>query len=311
MTMSSKIAVIGECMIELSQKGTEVNRGFGGDTLNTSVYVARQVDPAALTVHYVTALGTDNFSQQMLDAWQSESVDTTLTQRMENRLPGLYYIETDSTGERTFYYWRNEAAAKFWLESEQSAAICEELANFDYLYLSGISLAILSPASRDKLLSLLRECRANGGKVIFDNNYRPRLWASKEETQRVYQQMLTCTDIAFLTLDDEDALWGEKPVEEVIARTQAAGVSEVVVKRGADSCLVAIAGEAVIDVPAVKLPKEKVIDTTAAGDSFSAGYLAVRLTGGDAEAAAQRGHLTASTVIQYRGAIIPREAMPN
>ncbi|MDF2777538.1 MULTISPECIES: sugar kinase [Enterobacteriaceae] len=309
--MSSKIAVIGECMIELSQKGTEVNRGFGGDTLNTSVYVARQVDPAALTVHYVTALGTDNFSQQMLDAWQSESVDTTLTQRMENRLPGLYYIETDSTGERTFYYWRNEAAAKFWLESEQSAAICEELANFDYLYLSGISLAILSPASRDKLLSLLRECRANGGKVIFDNNYRPRLWASKEETQRVYQQMLTCTDIAFLTLDDEDALWGEKPVEEVIARTQAAGVSEVVVKRGADSCLVAIAGEAVIDVPAVKLPKEKVIDTTAAGDSFSAGYLAVRLTGGDAEAAAQRGHLTASTVIQYRGAIIPREAMPN
>lgn len=309
--MSRKIAVIGECMIELSQKGTEVNRGFGGDTLNTSVYVARQVDPAVLTVHYVTALGTDNFSQQMLDAWQSESVDTTLTQRMENRLPGLYYIETDSTGERTFYYWRNEAAAKFWLESEQSAAICEELATFDYLYLSGISLAILSPASRDTLLSLLRECRANGGKVIFDNNYRPRLWASKEETQQVYQQMLACTDIAFLTLDDEDALWGEKPVEEVIARTQAAGVSEVVVKRGADSCLVAIAGEAVIDVPAVKLPKERVIDTTAAGDSFSAGYLAVRLTGGDAEAAAQRGHLTASTVIQYRGAIIPREAMPN
>ena len=229
---------------------------------------------------------------------------------MENRLPGLYYIETDNTGERTFYYWRNEAAAKFWLESEQSAAICEELATFDYLYLSGISLAILSPSSREKLLSLLRECRANGGKVIFDNNYRPRLWSSKEETQQVYQQMLECTNIAFLTLDDEDALWGEKPVTEVIARTHAAGVQEVVVKRGADSCLVSIAGEELIDVPAVKLPKEKVIDTTAAGDSFSAGYLAVRLTGGDAAEAAKRGHLTASTVIQHRGAIIPRDAMP-
>lgn len=308
--MSRKIAVIGECMIELSQKGAEVNRGFGGDTLNTSVYIARQVKLSALSVHYVTALGTDNFSQQMLDAWQSENVDTRLTQRMENRLPGLYYIETDSTGERTFYYWRNEAAAKFWLESDQSAAICEELASFDYLYLSGISLAILSPASRDKLLALLQTCRANGGKVIFDNNYRPRLWASKEETQRVYQQMLACTDIAFLTLDDEDLLWGEKPVADVIERTQRAGVKEVVIKRGADSCLVAIAGEGLVEVPAVKLPKEKVIDTTAAGDSFSAGYLAVRLTGGDAVAAAKRGHLTASTVIQYRGAIIPREAMP-
>lgn len=308
--MSRKIAVIGECMIELSQKGAEVNRGFGGDTLNTSVYIARQVNPSALAVHYVTALGTDNFSQQMLDAWQQEAVDTSLTQRMENRLPGLYYIETDSSGERTFYYWRNEAAAKFWLESEQSAEICEKLATFDYLYLSGISLAILSPGSRAKLLSLLKECRANGGKVIFDNNYRPRLWASKEETREVYQQMLACTDIAFLTLDDEDLLWGEQPVETVIERTQQAGVSEVVIKRGADSCLVAIAGEAVIEVPAVKLPKEKVIDTTAAGDSFSAGYLAVRLTGDDASEAAKRGHLTASTVIQYRGAIIPREAMP-
>ncbi|MCE0801796.1 sugar kinase [Buttiauxella sp. A2-C1_F] len=305
-----KIAVIGECMIELSQKGAEVSRGFGGDTLNTSVYIARQVDAADLEVHYVTALGEDNFSQQMLDAWQQENVHTELTQRLEHRLPGLYYIETDSTGERTFYYWRNEAAARFWLESDQAQAICAELAQFDYLYLSGISLAILNAASREKLMALLTQCRANGCKVIFDNNYRPRLWASREETQQVYQQMLTCTDIAFLTLDDEDLLWGEKPVEEVIHRTQAAGVREVVIKRGADSCLVAIQGESTLEVPAVKLPKEKVIDTTAAGDSFSAGYLAVRLTGGNAEEAAKRGHLTASTVIQYRGAIIPKEAMP-
>ncbi len=308
--MSKKIAVLGECMIELSEKNAAVNRGFGGDTLNTSVYIARQTDASALAVHYVTALGTDAFSQQMLESWQAEEVKTDLIQRMADRLPGLYYIETDETGERTFYYWRNEAAAKFWLESEQSAAICEELATFDYLYLSGISLAILSPQSREKLLTLLCECRANGGQVIFDNNYRPRLWASKEETQQVYQQMLTCTDIAFLTLDDEDALWGEKPAEEVIARTHAAGVKEVVVKRGADSCLVSIVGEPLQEIPAVKLPKEKVVDTTAAGDSFSAGYLAVRLTGGDARSAAARGHLTASTVIQYRGAIIPREAMP-
>ena len=125
--MSKKIAVIGECMIELSQKGAEVSRGFGGDTLNTSVYIARQVAPEALSVDYVTALGTDSFSQQMLEAWQNEHVGTALIQRMENRLPGLYYIETDSTGERTFYYWRNEAAAKFWLESEDAAAICEAL----------------------------------------------------------------------------------------------------------------------------------------------------------------------------------------
>lgn len=307
---TQKIAVIGECMIEMSEKGAQVSRGFGGDTLNTAVYLARQVDAGALSVHYVTALGQDSFSQQMLDAWRQENVQTDLVQRMSDRLPGLYYIETDDSGERTFWYWRNEAAARYWLESEQAPAIIEQLASFDYLYLSGISLAILSPRSRETLLALLRRCRANGGKVIFDNNYRPRLWSGKEETQQVYQQMLACTDIAFLTLDDEDALWGERPVEEVIARTQAAGVHEVVIKRGADSCLVAIAGEALQEIPAVKLPKEKVVDTTAAGDSFGGGYLAVRLCGGDAAQAAARGHLTASTVIQYRGAIIPKQAMP-
>ncbi|ARB83070.1 MULTISPECIES: 2-dehydro-3-deoxygluconokinase [Yersinia] len=310
---SKNIAVIGECMIELSQKGTDLSRGFGGDTLNTAVYVARQVSKQALNVHYVTALGTDNFSEEMLAAWQQEQIHTDLIQRMDNKLPGLYFIETDSTGERTFYYWRNDAAARFWLTSPAANEICQRLEKFDYLYLSGISLAILDSASRQRLLQLLRACRANGGKVIFDNNYRPRLWQSKQETQEAYRAMLACTDIAFLTLDDEDMLWGEKPLEQVIDRTQALGVSEIIIKRGADSCIVweKDGFEArQYDVPAVKLPKDKVVDTTAAGDSFSAGYLAVRLTGGSAHDAAVRGHLTASTVIQYRGAIIPLAAMP-
>lgn len=182
--MSRKIAVIGECMIELSQKGADVQRGFGGDTLNTSVYIARQVDSAALSVHYVTALGTDSFSQQMLESWQGENVDTSLTQRMENRLPGLYYIETDSTGERTFYYWRNEAAAKFWLESEQSGAICKTLATFDYLYLSGISLAILSPASRDKLLSLLRGVAPTAARSFLTTTTARVCGAAKKKLSR-------------------------------------------------------------------------------------------------------------------------------
>jgi 2-dehydro-3-deoxygluconokinase len=310
---SKNIAVIGECMIELSQKGTDLSRGFGGDTLNTAVYVARQVSKQALNVHYVTALGTDNFSEEMLAAWQQEQIHTDLIQRMDNKLPGLYFIETDNTGERTFYYWRNDAAARFWLTSPAADEICQRLEKFDYLYLSGISLAILDSASRQRLLQLLRACRANGGKVIFDNNYRPRLWQSKQETQEAYRAILACTDIAFLTLDDEDMLWGEKPLEQVIDRTQALGVSEIIIKRGADSCIVweKDGFEAhQYDVPAVKLPKDKVVDTTAAGDSFSAGYLAVRLTGGSAHDAAVRGHLTASTVIQYRGAIIPLAAMP-
>jgi len=302
------IAVIGECMIELSQQENSLSRGFGGDTLNTAVYLARQT--RQLAVHYVTALGTDTFSSEMLAAWQQEKIQTGLIQRMENKLPGLYVIETDARGERTFYYWRNDAAARFWLEGERADDICQQLVQFDFLYLSGISLAILTPAGREKLLTLLARCRSNGGKVIFDNNYRPRLWASASEAQAAYQAMLAVTDIAFLTLDDEQLLWGETPVDRVIARTHEAGVAEVIIKRGADSCLVSLSGEPRVDVPAQVLPASRIVDTTAAGDSFSAGYLAVRLNGGSVAEAARRGHLTASTVIQHRGAIIPLAAMP-
>ncbi len=146
--------------------------------------------------------------------------------------------------------------------------------------------------------------------MIFDNNYRPRLWKDKVTTRQAYQTMLENTDMAFLTLDDEHQLWGEQSVEDVIARARDAGVKEVVIKRGAESCLIAFEDQPLAEVPSVALPKEKIVDTTAAGDSFSAGYLARRLVGATTEEAARRGHLTASTVIQYRGAIIPRSAMP-
>lgn len=82
-----KIAVIGECMIELSEKGDNIKRGFGGDTLNTAVYLARQVDQHKIRVDYVTALGNDPFSAQMIARWQQENVHTDLIQRLEDKMP--------------------------------------------------------------------------------------------------------------------------------------------------------------------------------------------------------------------------------
>lgn len=304
------IAIIGECMVELQRQNNEIRQGFGGDTLNTAVYLARQLPAEAGKVHYISALGTDSFSQSMIDAWEQEQVDTSLVQRMSNKMPGLYFIETDATGERSFSYWRSDAAAKYWLESEQTDAVLSQLATMDVIYLSGISLAILSLISRHRLFAFLTRFREQGGKVVFDNNYRARLWLSQEETRDCYQTMLKLTDIAFLTLDDEDALWGERPLDEVIQRTLNAGVSEVVIKRGASPCLVVCSHGLSDEIAAQKIPAEKVIDTTAAGDSFSAGYLACRLAGGSVIDSAKQGHQLAGTVIQYRGAIIPTEVMP-
>lgn len=307
--MTTNIAVIGECMIELSIKNDSTTRSFGGDTLNTSVYLSRLLKNRPFDLQYVTALGTDPFSQNMIDAWQKENIKTDLVQRMANKMPGLYSIVTDATGERSFYYWRNDAAAKFWLKTDETQRICQEISKCDYVYLSGISIAILDAESILKLLALLKVVKSNGGKVIFDNNYRPRLWSSVEQARSVYADILAYTDIAFLTLDDEDLLWGKLPYEDVIERTKQYGVTEVVIKRGSESCIVD-AKEGRFDIPANKIAKDKVVDTTAAGDSFGAGYLAARLTGADPEKSAKQGHLVAGTVIQHRGAIIPLDVTP-
>lgn len=307
--MSTNIAIIGECMIELSVKDDNTQRGFGGDTLNTAVYMTRLLPKDRFAVHYVTALGTDPFSQSMLDAWQKEQIKTDLIQRMAAKMPGLYAIVTDEQGERSFYYWRNDAAAKYWLKSDETASIAKKIEQYDYVYLSGISIAILDEESINRLLELLKAFKAQGGKVIFDNNYRPRLWSSIEQARKVYSAILATTDIAFLTLDDEDLLWGPLPIETVIERSEKFGITEIIIKRGADSCIIK-SPEGQFEVPANNIAKAQIIDTTAAGDSFSAGYLAARLMGQSPALSAKQGHLVAGTVIQYRGAIIPLAAMP-
>ncbi|MGF1681429.1 sugar kinase [Photobacterium minamisatsumaniensis] len=303
-----KIAIIGECMIELQEKHSQLNRAFGGDTLNTAVYLSRLTKDKDIQTTYVTALGTDNFSEEMMTAWNAESIDTSKIIRLADKHPGLYYIETDETGERSFHYWRNDAAAKYLLEQPQSQALLSELMDFDAVYLSGISLAILTKESRDQLFTFLEAFSAKGGKVLFDNNYRPKLWQDKEDAKAAYLRILSLTDIALLTFDDEQMLYGDETVEDCIARTQAAGVKEIAIKRGKDACLV-VEQDSHTFVPA--LVAKSVVDTTAAGDSFSGGYLAKRFTGGSATEAAHAGHQVASTVIQYQGAVIPADAMPN
>lgn len=308
--MTQKIAVIGECMVELSAAGEGLLApGFGGDTLNTALYLARLTQTLPFSVHYVTALGEDGLSQNMLAAWQQEHIETNWVQRLGHKSPGLYLIETDQLGERQFSYWRSDSAARYWLSTAQSEEILLQLQGCDYLYLSGISLAILATEDRIKLLDCLKKARANGAKVIFDNNYRPKLWHSTDLAQRAYRQVLQQTDIALLTLEDDFSLWQDTNIEQVIARSQTFGVPEIVIKRGDQPCLI-INGNKRCEVSGVKLAAEQVIDTTAAGDSFSAAYLAARLRGLEPEQAAEWGHELAAAVIQQSGAIIEIDKMP-
>jgi 2-dehydro-3-deoxygluconokinase len=332
--MTTRVAVIGECMLELKGEAFgAMTLGYGGDTFNTAVYLSRCGAAAGVEVAYATALGEDGLSAGLLDRWREQGIDTRLVRRLPGRMPGLYMIEVDGRGERSFHYWRDTAAAKAYFDVEPTPL--EAYADdFDALYLSGITLAILPPAGRERLYALMGSMRERGAHVVFDNNYRPRLWADRNAARVEFERAFSLATIALVTADDHQALMDLPDLDTAIAHAKALSAPEVLIKRGASSTLVRAgdaewrpaeaagphprplpqAGEGVrerrgawLEAPTQRV--ERVVDTTAAGDSFAGGYLARRLSGHDAVSAATHGNRVAARVIGYPGAIIPAEAM--
>jgi 2-dehydro-3-deoxygluconokinase len=302
-----RVASVGECMIELRHRSaTALDLAYGGDTLNTAVYLARLTRERGVRVDYVTALGDDAYSDGMLAMWRDEGIATDLVARLPGRQPGLYTIRTDAQGERSFTYWRSASAARDMLRGPRAEQIAAALQGYDLLYLSGITLSILDPPQRAALLVLAERVRERGGRVAFDSNYRPVGWPNPEAARVAFEEILTRVDIALPTLEDERALLGIGDARECADRLRQRGVAEVAIKLGAAGCFLSSAeftGEIAAE------PVDQVVDSTAAGDSFNAGYLAARLFGADPPAAGRLGNRVAARVIAHPGAIIAAESM--
>src|ERR1700744_3053651 len=148
----TEIACIGECMIELKQAGDGLySLGYGGDTLNTAVYLARLGNK----VRYVTALGDDPMSDEMVMGWAGEGIDTAHVIRLPGKLPGLYLIRTDDRGERQFFHWRESAAARCLMDLDEAADILAALQDCSHVYFSAITLSIYADNGRQRLFARL------------------------------------------------------------------------------------------------------------------------------------------------------------
>lgn len=291
----TRVAAIGEAMIELSLKGQLAQVGVAGDTLNTAIYLKRAGPD--LAVDYITCLGDDPFSDQIETFIGDQTLGTSAISRITGKSPGLYAITTTDDGERSFTYWRSAAAARDLFQSVQGYDFsC--LAGYDLIYLSGISVAILPPEVRERLLEWLTQTSV---RLAYDSNYRPRLWEDRITAQRITNAFWDRADICLPSIDDEMLLFDETEAE-VIARFQKRGQSGAL-KRGAIGPL-----SLGSDVTQSYAPAAAVVDTTAAGDSFNGGYLAALLSGTSQANALRAGHDCAAKVVQHRGAIIPADA---
>jgi len=298
----TRVACIGECMVELKQAdGGLFSRGYGGDTLNTAVYLAR----LGVGADYITALGDDPLSDEMMAGWAAEGVGTKRVARLPGKLPGLYMIQTDDKGERRFFHWRDSAAARSLMDLPQTPEILSSLAGYDVIYLSAITLSLYGGEGRARLFAALKRAREAGARFAFDTNFRARGWPDLDVARAVFQEAFAAADIVLASTEDLLPLYPSVTNEAVLARIPG---TEVVLKLSEPASIVRLEG---VPYPIKAKPVEAaVVDTTAAGDSFAAAYVAARLVGADPIEAARAGHRLAGVVVCHPGAIIPRSEMP-
>jgi 2-dehydro-3-deoxygluconokinase len=290
-------------MVELA-RGPDNRFGFalGGDSFNTAVYLAR----AGVTVAYMTALGDDAYSRAILDLAERERVDVSAVPISPGRLPGIYLIETDAQGERSFYYWRETSPARDLFTGEAPVAVAEQLLGAELIYFTGVTLWLYRDQALDNFFRLLSAAKARGAKIAFDSNYRQRLWGPDLPPARtIFARAIALADMVLPSLDDDRLLWGDADAQAALRRYRTGGVVEIAVKDGAGGVFI-WEGDDLRHLP----PPRNVapLDTTAAGDSFNAAYLAARLAGRSPGEAVMAGHRLAAIVISERGAIVPEAA---
>jgi 2-dehydro-3-deoxygluconokinase len=292
----TRLLCIGECMLELAPAGTPdtYRAGFAGDTFNTAWY-ARRIAGTRLEVAYMTAVGTDAVSQRLEAFTRAAGIVPEFTARPDRSL-GLYMIELKD-GERSFSYWRGQSAAR---------TLADELDDLpgigpgDIVYLSGITLAILPEAGRARLLSVLDRLRPTGVRIAFDPNLRPRLWPTPEAMCGAVMEGARRADIALPSFEDEANWFGDSDPEATAARYAQAWAGLVAVKDGPRPVLLRHADRTERIAPE---QIAEIVDSTAAGDAFNAGFLVGLDAGMSAADAARQGCALSARVIGQRGAL--------
>lgn len=302
----TEILCFGEAMLELSRTrpgAQDWRMSVAGDTFNVAVYLRR----LGADAEYMTALGSDEFSTDIKAALAREGLGVEWCLTHPTRAPGLYAIRLDEQGERSFAYWRDASAARAFFDCEGAEALLAAAGGCGVLYFSAITLSLFDKAGRARVVALAKAVRRQGVRVAFDSNYRPRGWPDTATAARAVDALAGAIDIALPTFSDDAALFGDADPAACAARWHSLGASEVAVKLGADGAFLScpdgtgqVPAQLVIDV----------VDTTGAGDSFNAGYLAARQAGLAPCEAAMAGCRLAAAVIRHPGAIIPPSAMP-
>ena len=186
---------------------------------------------------------------------------------------GVVVVLVDSSGERTMFPDKGA-------NSRLTVTDLPDLAEFHSVYISGY--ALLNPLARDGVLAMIEKIKAEGLPIYFDP---ASVGAMKDVADKELHTWFSMMDV--LLLNEEESIYITGSVDIERALDYLLDFSQVVViKRGSAGAIAKASGFDSISLPAVAAT---VIDTTGAGDSFAAGFIASYSKNHDLTAALQAG----------------------
>lgn len=294
--MKIKICSIGECMIEITNiKNTNYNYSIAGDTLNFSSYL----NPKNFKVFFLTGLGTSEINKTALDFIKSKKISLELIYRVAFKEIGLYLINNDKFGEKKFYYWRDDSAAKFFFNNSINK-INKNLKYFDYIYLTGITLSLIQLNKINQFIDLIHSHKKKGSKIIFDLNIREKRW-SKKNLLLYLNKILPITDIIFASGEDLACWKGSNNIKIFEAVLKDFKIPHGIFRKNAILNFSIYNGKKYL----IKNKFLKnVVDTSGAGDGYNAAYISNFLTTSNPLKALQKASKIGSKIVMKKGAIV-------
>jgi ribokinase len=237
----------------------ELKLHLGGVGANTAVALARLGLPARL----MGMVGQDWFGDFALSVLEAEGVDTSSVQRTERSPTGLVFVAVEPGGQRTMFGSRG---------ANREVALPEDKQAYwdGVAALHVVGYAFLSPAGDTTARGLLSEASTRGLPASLDVGNDPSRLARK-----AILQVAERLDILIAAFDEAAALTGLAEVHSIVEALEQRGARQVVLKRSAQGCWVRDQGE-LRNAPAFPV---EVVDTTGAGDVFTAALLRARLDG--------------------------------
>ncbi|MEV4351852.1 5-dehydro-2-deoxygluconokinase [Actinoplanes sp. NPDC049596] len=252
---------------------------LGGSATNVAVAAARYGRRSAV----ITRTGDDPFGEFLHDALRGFHVDDRFVTPVADLPTPVTFCEIFPPDDFPLYFYRFPKAPD--LEIHASELDLEAIREADIFWVTGTGLS--QEPSRTATLTALRY-RAKRGITVFDLDYRPMFWASREEARHWYTEALPFATVAVGNLDEAETAVGVRKPAEAAAALHGAGIELAVIKQGPAGVLASRSGprsdesaDEQVEVPPVPV---EVVNGLGAGDAFGGALCHGLLAGWELEA---------------------------